>query len=214
MARSSDISTQKLGLLSRLSFVQNLFEPNKDKKTGKPKNYGVTALFDKALDLSPLHNLAVEAATEEWGEKAVQMIKDGIIKSPFLDGDGKQGKSKETGEPHKGYPGHTFIRCTSGLDYPPRVVMSKNGAVVPAMKQDIKSGDYGYLVINAYTWDNTENGKGITFGVSMVMKAKDGESLGGAGGSGNPDEHFEAIPDEGAAPKETQDGKGAAGLFG
>ncbi len=214
MARSQDVSTQKLGLLGRFSFVQNLFEPNKDKKTGKPKNFGCTILFPKTADLSPLHSLAVEAATEEWGDKAVQMIKDGIIKSPFLDGDGKQGKSKETGEPHKGYPGHTFIRCTSGLDYQPRVVMSKNGAVVPALKQDIKSGDYGYAVLNAYTWENTENGKGITFGISMVLKAKDGESLGGAGGSGNPDDYFEAIPDEGPAPSETKDGKGAAGLFG
>lgn len=213
MARSHDVSTQKIGLLGRFSFVQNLFEPNKDKKTGKPKNYSVTVLFPKSANLDPLHELAVSAAKEEWGDKAVQMIKDGIIKSPFLDGDGKQGKSKETGEPHAGYPGHTFIRCTSGLDHPPRVLISKNGAVVPASKTDLWSGDYGYIVVNAYTWDSVENGKGLSFGVSMVMKAKDGERLGSAGG-GNPDEHFEAIPDEGAAPKETQDGKGAAGLFG
>jgi len=211
MARSEDLSTQKVGLLGRFSFTQNLFEPNKDKKTGKDKNYGVTILFPKTADLSPLHNLAAAAATEQWGDKAIQMIKDGLIKSPFLDGDGKQGKNKETGEPHKGYPGHTFIRCTSGLDYKPKVVDQKLNPIVD--KSGIQSGDYGYAVVNAYTWENTENGKGITFGVSLVLKVKDGESLGG-GGPGRAEDHFEAIADEGDAPAETKTGAGAAGLFG
>lgn len=209
MARSEDLSTQKVGLLGRFAFTQGLFELQTT-QSGK-KQWNVTILFPKSLDLAPLHNLALEAAKEEWGDKAVQMIKDGIIKSPFLDGDGKQGKSKKTGEAHNGFPGHTFVRCTSGEEYRPKLL---NGKLLPiASKDELKSGDYGYAVLNAFTWENRENGKGITFGISMALKAKDGESLGGGGG-GSPDDYFEKIEDEGAAPDETKAGAGAGGLFG
>lgn len=209
MARSQDLSTQKAKLLGRFAFTDGLFTLQ-DTQSGK-KQWNVTILFPKTLDLAPLHSLALEAATGEWGDKAVQMIKDGIIKSPFLDGDGKQGKSKKTGEPHAGFPGHTFIRCTSGQDYRPKVV---NQQLLPiTSKADLKSGDYGYAVLSAYTWETKENGKGITFGVSMVLKARDGESLGG-GGFGDPEEYFEKIEDQGDAPTETKSGAGAAGLFG
>ena len=80
-------------------------------------------------------------------------------------------------------------------------------------KEELYSGCFGYAVVNAFTWENKENGKGITFGISMFQKAKDGESLGGGGG-GNPDEFFEKIADEGDAPAETKTGAGAGGLFG
>lgn len=209
MARSEDLSTQKVGLLGRFAFTQGLFELQTT-QSGK-KQWNVTILFPKTADLSPLHNLAAEAAKAEWGDKAIQMIKDGIVKSPFLDGDGKQGKSKKTGEPHMGFPGNTFIRCTSGEDYRPNIV---NGKLLPIVnKADLKSGDYGYAVLNAFTWENRENGKGITFGISLAMKAKDGESLGGGGG-GSAEDYFEKIEDEGDAPDETKSGAGAAGLFG
>lgn len=203
MARSSDLKTP----LARLAFSQGLWELQTT-QSGK-KQWNCSLLFPKTVDLAPLHNLALEAAKEEWGDKAVQMIKDGIIKSPFLDGDGKQGKSKKTGEPHNGFPGHTFIRCTSGEDYRPKLVNQK---VLPiTSKEELYSGCFVFAVVNAFTWENKENGKGITFGVSMLQKAKDGESLGGGGA--DPSEHFESIADEGDAPAETKAGAGAGGLF-
>jgi hypothetical protein len=205
MARSEDLRTP----LARLAFAQGLFELQTT-QSGK-KQWNCTLLWPKATDISALHNLALAAATEEWGDKARGMIVDGIIKSPFLDGDGKQGKSKKTGEPHNGFPGHTFIRCTSGEDYRPKLVNQK---VLPiTSKDELYSGCYVYAVVNAFTWENRENGKGITFGISMLQKAKDGESLGGGGG-GSPDSYFEKIEDEGDAPAETKTGAGAGGLFG
>ncbi len=205
MARSTDAKTP----LARLAYANGLFEMQTS-DSGR-KSWTCSLLFPKTVDLSALHNLALEAAKEEWGDKAVGMIKDGIIKSPFLDGDGKQGKSKKTGEPHAGFPGHTFIRCTSGEDYRPKLVNQK---VLPITdKAELYSGCFGFAVVNAFTWVNKENGKGITFGISMFQKAKDGESLGGGGG-GNPDEFFEKIADEGDAPAETKTGAGAGGLFG
>jgi hypothetical protein len=204
MSRSRDIK----GPEARLAFTQGLFELQTT-QSGK-KQWNCTLLWPKSADLSALKELAVEAAVAEWGDKAVQMIKDGLIKSPFLDGDGPQGKSKKTGEPHNGFPGHTFVRVTSGEDYRPKLVNQK---VLPiASKDELKSGDFGFPVVNAFTWENDQNGKGITFGMSMLQKTRSGESLGGAGPS--PDEVFETIPDEGDAPAETKNGGGASELFG
>lgn len=203
MARSSDIKTP----LARLAFAQGLFELQTRQSGGK--HWTCSLLFPKSVDITALKNAAVEAAVEEWGEKAKEMIAGGLIKSPFLDGDGPQGKSKKTGEPHNGFPGHVFIRCTSGEDYRPKLVNQK---VLPITeKSEMYSGCFVYAVVNAFTWENKENGKGITFGVSMLQKAKDGESLGGGGA--DPSEHFETIEDEGDAPAETKKGDGAAGLF-
>ena len=36
-------------------------------------------------------------------------------------------------------------------------------------KDDVRSGSEVIAVVNAYTWENKENGKGISFGVSLVF---------------------------------------------
>lgn len=204
MARSKDVKTP----LARIAFANNLFTPQ-ESKSGR-KQWGCSLLFPKGSDIKVLQDAAVDAAVQEWGDKAIAMIKDGLIKSPFLDGDGKQGKNKKTGEPHAGFPGNVFIRVVSGEEYRPKLV---NKRVLPITdKDELYSGCYVYAVVNAFTWENDEQGKGISFGVSMVQFVKDGERLGGAGS--NPESYFEAIEDEGEAPAETKTGSGAAGLFG
>ena len=208
MARSSDIRTP----LARLAFTDGLFKLQTNDQ-GR-ESWNVSLLFPKGSDISELEKAALEAAKEEWGDKAAQMIKDGIIKSPFLDGDGKQGKSKKTGEPHKGFPGTRFIRCMSGKDYRPKVV-DRN--VQPVLTRDgCPSGSYGYAMVNAFTWENRENGKGITFGISAVQVAKvaTGDEVLGGGGGIDIESAFAKIPDEGEAPESTKTGAGAAGLFG
>lgn len=206
MARSEDVKTP----LARLAFTDSLFKPQ-ERKGGK-KQWGCSLLWPKGTDLSVLEKAALDAAVEEWGPNAAQMIKDEIIKSPFLDGDSKQGKNKETGVPHDGFPGHRFIRVISGEDYRPKLI---NRQVLPITdKADCASGMLAYAVVNAFTWQNDENGKGISFGVSMIQVAKDdGTRLGGTGGGGNPEQFFEKIADEGDAPDSTKSGAGAAGLF-
>jgi hypothetical protein len=208
MARSQDIKTP-LGIIS---FSADLFKP-RDRDNGT-KSFGCTILFDKTADLAELQNLALSAAQAEWGDKAAQWIKDGLVKSPFLDGDGKQGLSKKTGERHPGYAGRTFIRCTSGENFKPKVFDKQRNPVMDA--DGAKSGSQVFAVVNAYTWDNATNGKGISFGISMVQVVKlaeGAEVLGGSGGP-DPDQFFETIADEGEAPASTKSGQGAAGLFG
>jgi hypothetical protein len=203
MARSEDIKTP----LARLAF-ENLIVPGKrlNQKTGKEvDNWNCNLLWPKDVDLSAMKNAAVACAVQEWGDKAKQMIADGVIKSPFLDGDGKEGLSKKTGERWSGYEGSTFIRV--GSTQKPKLV---NKRVEPITERDeLYAGCYVYAVINAFTWTHPTNGRGVSFGLSMIQVAKDGERLGGGGG--DPSQHFEKIDDEGPAPKSSD---GAAGLFG
>lgn len=204
MARSKDLKTP----LATISFAHDLFTIREGQS-----GYGCTLLFPKSTDLTALHNAALEAAKEEWGDKAAQWIKDEIIKSPFLDGDGKQGLNKTTGERHAGYAGTTFIRTRSGADFKPRVVNQQVNPIVT--KDEIPSGSQVYAVVNAFTWENKENGKGISFGVSLVQlvkKAEGDEILGGSGGPA-PESFFEVIESE-EAPEVTKGGAGAGGLFG
>lgn len=204
-SRSKDV---KYGLV-RFSFTDGLFKPVKNDKG--VESWQCTLLFPKGQDYKVLQDAALEAAQAEWNDKAIGWIKDETIKNPFLDGDGKQGKSKKTGEPHAGFPGSRFIRVQSGINFRPKLV---DRQVLPITSPEgLYSGCYGYAVVNAFTWENKENGRGISFGISMAQMAKDGERLGG-GGAGSPDEHFEKIADEGDAPASTKDGKGAGGLFG
>jgi hypothetical protein len=205
MARSEDAKTP----LVRIAFAQGLFELKEDDWGNK--NWTATLLIPKSDGISLYEKLALEAATSEWGDKALQMIKDKLIHSPFLDGDGPQGKSKKTGESHAGFPGNWFLRVKSGEAYRPTVI---NRQKLPIVKMaDLKSGDYGFAVVHCFTWDNDKKGKGLTFGISMFQLVKEGESLGGGGGV-DVDKWAEVIPDEGAAPASTKGGAGAGGLFG
>ena len=209
MSRSEDVKTP----LAIIAFSRSIFKPM-ERDNGR-QQYGCTLLFPKSVDLSPLQNAALNAATTEWGEKAKEMIKNGVIKNPFLDGDGKQGRSKTTGEPHAGFPGNTFIRCVSGSDFKPRVFDKRRNPVMDP--DECPSGSQVYGVVHAFTWENKENGKGISFGISLlqvVRKAEGDEVLGGAGGP-NPDAFFETIvDDEDKSGDVTWGGDGAASLFG
>lgn len=211
MARATDIQIKDV----RFSFVQGLFELQTT-QSGK-KQWNVTLLIPKSATetLAALEaNFVAACVANNWGDEAKvrDLIKKGLIKMPVLDGDGKQGLNKKTAEPHAGFPGHYFIRCTSGEAFRPALV---NAQVLPITnKNELKSGDYGNAVIACFTWENAEQGKGATFGISALQKVRDGESLGGGGGV-DPNAFFKAESVDGAdAPAETKDGAGAAGMFG
>lgn len=201
--------SKKTGLV-RLAYDKGLREAV-DKPNGGGKHFTGTLLIPKTDEagLAALSALVMDAAEQEWPGKAKQMLADKLIKSPFLDGDGPQGKHKETGKPHEGFPGHWFIRPTSGVDYPPQLY---NRKVLPATTSEVYSGVWGYAVVQAYAWTNPQGGKGVSFNISMFQAAKDDKRLGNA--PPEADKFLQAIPDEGEAPAETKSGAGAAGLFG
>ncbi len=208
MARSEDVKTPE----AIVAFAHSLFEPQ-ERDNGK-KQFGCSLLFKKGTDLSALHKIALDAAVTEWGDKAKEWIKNEVVKNPFLDGDGKQAVSKKTGERHPGFAGHTFIRCISGEDYKPKVFDRKRNPIMD--KTEVPSGSRVLAVVNAFTWENKENGKGISCGISLiqVVKKAEGDEVLGGGGGPDPDKYFDKIEDEGDAPESTKGGAGAGGLFG
>ena len=214
MARSQDIKT---GLV-RASFVQNLFEARAAEE-GQAKKFGCTLLVSKqdTATLAALEAAFVEACVAaSWGDEAKvrTMIQNGLIKSPVLNGDGPQGISKKTGERHQGFEGHFFIRASSGENYPPQVVDENVQKIATNDPARLKSGDYGYAVVNAFSWEHPKTGKGVTFNIGAFQKIKSGDSLGGGGGV-DTDKFFKAekVAAENA-PDETKNGAGAGGMFG
>lgn len=219
-ARSQDFKIENV----RGAFL-NILRPQKREENGVVKlRYNGTFLWPKSVTLTGktsdgkdinVAEEAVRVATEQWGDKAVEMIKNGVIKSPFLDGDGPQGVSKKNGERHKGFEGHKFLRASANEDRQPQAFDNKLGADGKLVKLTdparLYSGAYYHIVVNLFAWEHPQNGKGLSFGLNMVQFAKDGEKLGGGGASA--DEFFTGVADKGAAPASTANGAGAGGLF-
>lgn len=205
-ARSEDFKTPRC----RVSFAQNLFKA-RAQDGGKPK-FGATLIFAKTIDRKALDEAVRSVIVEKWGDKGLEQAKAGLIKSPFLAGDGKEARNKQTGELHPGMGADVFfIRVQANEDRPP-VVRFKDPNI-PATEEDVYSGSYGFAVINAFTWENPQNGKGVSFGIQYFQKTGEGDRIGGSGRV-DPEKWHEKIADEGEAPESTKSGAGAGGLFG
>lgn len=225
MAAKFARSDEFKGPESRVAFAHNLF---KAREQGTAPNirrkFGATLIMPLAMktakvckmadgSLASLEEIVGKVILEQWGEKGLTRAKSGLIKSPFLAGDGKEARNKDTGELHPGMgPDVFFIRVQANEDRPPKVSSSPS-AFIPATEEQVYSGSYGFPVLNAFPWHNTENGDGVSFGINMWFYKRDGERLGGSGG-GDPDRWTEAVEDTGEAPAETKSGAGAGGLFG
>lgn len=205
-ARSEDFKTPPC----RLSFAQNLFKA-RAQEGGKPK-FGCTLIFPKSGDRSALDKAVKAVILEQWGEKGLERAKQGLIKSPFLDGAGKEARNKTTGELHPGMGEDVFFIRTQANESRPPVVRYKNPNI-PATEEEVYSGCYGFGVINAFAWHNDQNGDGVSFGIQYFQKTADGERLAGSGAV-DPEKWHEKIADEGDAPDTTKTGAGAGGLFG
>ncbi len=197
--------------LARVLFAKNLLNPGKKIKAKDKKEYDywdVTFGWPKDSDMTVLRKMVTEAAVAEWGEKARDWLKNGTIKTPFLDGDGPQAVSKKTGDRYAGYEGLWFVRTGSYLK-PGVFDRSAHPTDDPKVAY---AGAYAYPVLNAYTWIDDKAGKGVTFGLSLVQFVKDGERLGGGGGQADPNKFFEKIDDEPDGPSGDKP-KDAGGLF-
>lgn len=205
-ARSEDFKTPPC----RLSFAQNLFTPRAQEE-GKPKKYGCTLIFSKE-HRAALEKHVAAVILEQWGEKGIERAKNGAIKSPFLAGDGKEARNKQTGDLHPGMgPDVFFIRTQANEDRPP--VVRYKSANIPATQDEVYSGCRGFAVVNCFSWHHPTNGDGVSFGIQYFQKTGDDERIGGSGPI-DVDKWHEKIDDAGDAPAETQTGAGAGGLFG
>ena len=205
MERSSDFKTP----LCRVSFAGSLFKP-RAQKPGDVEKYGCTLIFDKTCDKSALDAALKHCIVAQWGDKGLERAKAGLIKTPYLDGMGKEAHNKKTGELNPGFGPDVFFIRVQSIRQP---VLRYRSEHLPATEEEIYSGCYGKAVLNAFCWTNAQNGDGVSFGIQFFQKIKDGERLGGSGGV-DAAQWMESVPDEGAAPEATRSGAGASGLFG
>lgn len=202
-----------------LGFDRYLFEPEERTSDDgvKSKVYGATFIFPKTVSKSDFEKAIIDACISAgWGDQAkvVGMIKAKLIKSPFIEGDGKEAHNKKTGDLHPGMgPDVWFIRAGTRVEGGPTVRWKDPN--IPASKKDVYAGCTVFAVLNAYTWDNPKNGKGVSFGLQYVQKRADGDRhyTGGATAA-DANKYYEKIEDTGAAPDSTTNGAGAGGLFG
>ena len=209
------------GPLMQGSYLWQMFKPREASATSRG-GYGCTLIAPKASDWSPINNAVKEVVLGQWGERGVEKWKNGLIRNPIIDGDSKQARSKETGELHAGMgPDVQFIRVGSGVDFPPRVFdgpMKRCSVVKPGSpyllleSDDVPSGSWGYPVLTAFAWNNSDSGDGVSIGIEMfhVTQIAEGDDiLGASGGSrSNPDDFFEAVKaaaGDGSAPASAGD---------
>lgn len=204
-ARSEDFKADE----AMLSYARDLFKARAQEE-GKPPKFGCTLIFPKTYK-PHLQKIVAKVITDQWGEKGIERAKAGLIKSPFLAGDGKEARNKETGELHPGMgPDVFFIRVSANEDKPPFVVWKDPNK--QETEEVVYSGCFGKPVLNAYAWHNDKNGDGVSFGIQGFYKTRDGERIGGTG-KVDPKKFFEK-PEVEDTPDEARGRDGAAGLFG
>lgn len=111
---------------------------------------------------------AKEALTAKFGDKIPKNVRN-----PLRDGDIE---TKSDGSPMgKEYAGCYFFN-TKSTNKPGAV--DANGQDLLG-SNDIVSGDFGRVSLNAYAYDQAGN-KGVSFGLNNIMLLAKGEALGGA----------------------------------
>lgn len=206
MARSEDFRSP----MCRLSYASGLFKP-RSAAEGAPERYSATLIFPLAAR-AELEAHVAKVIEDEFGKKGIERAKAGLIKSPFLAGDGKESRNKQTGEIHSGLgPEFFFVRVQANKDRPPAIRWKDPNK--QETEADVYSGCFGKAILNCFAWHNAQSGDGVSFGIAGFQKHKEGERLGGSSGY-DAEKHFETIADEGAAPDATKNGGGAASLFG
>ena len=140
--------------------------------------------------LAELKAAAKEALVGKFGDKIPKNVRN-----PLRDGDTE---TKNDGTPlGKEYAGHMFFN-TKSTTKPGAVDSNGHELIGP---QDIVSGDYGRVSLNAYAYSQAGN-NGVSFGLNNVMLVSKGEPLGGAKPSAASDFGITAASRPAPAPAE------------
>lgn len=189
----------------RFNYTNSLFTAQKAQgasPTAKEK-FSVVALLPKDHpQLAEIKEAMTKAATDKWGAKAPEVLKQLAAGDRLClhDGDAKSDKP--------GYAGNLFINASNELR--PGVYGGGPDGRAPLVAADGKpySGSYGNIIVEFWAQDN-QFGKRINASLLGVQHVKDGERLSGGGVAAADD--FEEIPQEKAQAAAA--GGGAAALF-
>lgn len=138
-----------------------------------------------------LADMAMEAAAKAWGgwpDGGKWPIEDGDIPYPHKPKPGEKPMTPEQlAERNKWRVGYWCIDVTNYLPTGPKVSVLRNGVLEDIPTQTIagvqlyKSGDFGYVSMNAYTFHSDKPGGkwGVNFSYEGVAYTRAGELIGG-----------------------------------
>lgn len=141
----------------------------------------------KCANYAALAAHCMESATKAWNawpQGGRWPIQDGDqpYTSKVLPGQAPM-TAEQVAERNKWRVGHWIIEPKSYLDTPPRVAVVQNGREEEIKAQTLngvelyKSGDYGYVFLGAWSYQNKLFG--VNFGFSGVCFTRSGEKIGG-----------------------------------
>lgn len=171
----------------RFSYA-NLFKPRKNDLSGKTE-YSVVLMIPKEphqfqsdgkAEGAGITSCIKAAAAEMFGENK-------NFRNPLKDGD-----AEKNGEGYPKYPGHWFLTCKTGEEYPPMVIDGQRiplGAdSIEQKRQNWQSGDWGKAKVSFKAYDL--NGvKGVSAYLQAVQFLYKDEPFGNSTSA----EEFEAI---------------------
>lgn len=176
----------------RLMWCRDVLKPGK-RKGAKPtddEKYSTGLLIPKAADLTLLKEAIDEAAVDKFGEKGAATIKPS--KKPFK----RTEDIPQLAELADEYP--VFLNCSAKQK--PKVVDNRMNEVID--EEQIYSGRWAKVSLNAYAWEHAEGGKGVSLGLNNIQLFEHDEQL--AGGRASAEDEFEE------ADIENGDGEGSA----
>jgi hypothetical protein len=151
----------------RFSYFSAL-APRMNEMSGK-EEYSTQVLVPKSDEatIKALKAAAKHAIADKFGDKIPKNIRN-----PLRDGDTE---TKGDGSPMSDeYVGHWFFNVKSTKR--PGAVDADGSDIIG--NDEIVSGDFGRVSLNAYAYDVTGN-KGVAFGVNNIMLTRKGKPLGG-----------------------------------
>src|SRR3990170_1144839 len=166
----------------RIAYAQGLYEARAGIDGGEPK-YSAGFLFSRDHEaVKQLADAVLKVATEKWGTKALETLKQlkAADRLPVHDGNTKPNST--------GYEGNLYLNAGSKVK--PLVVDTNPHIVLSMSDGKPYSGSYVNAIIEVWAQDN-KFGKRVNASLAGVQFVRDGERL--AGGSVATADDFEPI---------------------
>lgn len=148
----------------------------------KHARYEATLIVEPGSSADKAIEAGIEAAAEEkWGEKAEGVLKRLRTQNRVCYKDGNSNLDKE-GEIRDGFADMKYLTPYRAEKKGPVKVLNRAGGNALEEGGLPQNGDYGAAMFNIWAQDNPKGGQRINAEISIVMKKRDGDSLGGSFG--------------------------------
>lgn len=212
--------TEIVGAPMEVRFAYPFLHEKRPKSAGgmpleKPRNDVVvlvpkTGPGDQCSNYRLLSTMLAEAAHNAWGSWPagyLPNIDDGDIPHRPKPKPGMAPLTEEQIHARNAWRrGYWVIEAVSAPSQSPRVSMVQNGQYVDILAREYegqvlyKSGDYGFIYMNAWTFEKNAN-FGVNFGLEAIAFTRPGELIGSAGGPKSAAQMFGSVPGGVAVPQ-------------